>query len=979
MTLHRWLPALAFLGTVALAPPGSAQSIPAGAIAGRITGEAGEPLGSVRVELRSAEGGLSREVRSGSGGTFHFRPVVPGDYEILAERLGYRPVLLRTVPARPGHRIDVEIRLRIAAEAVESADTVAFGGEALAAASRPGADVVMGGLEQRMPQRLGDLSDLVRHSPLGGAGLAVEGLPETMGEVVADGLPFRPARGAATGDGTGMLLFPYRALAGTELAAGRPDVEWPGAAGSIVSTMIPGREQGAGGELGGFFGDQSFYIDDTAPDGIQTWSAGGAGAGFLVDDSAHVRIFGDAASIGSPVGFWRGGVQQYEAVGLDVAPLASNHAGAIDRLNVGGTFDLHFAGDTWIDAVALYGQGEQDFARAAFSGLDLPVSIDARDLLLAASATAGLSDQLALQVRAAFGQSSRDYAARSLVDTDLDGAGIAFGPGLTQLGGDPAYPAVTDRSDVTGLGALHVRSVNHHVKVGFGLELASHERSRVGASDGFYLFSSPADYASRTGVFWGTTGSRPTASFSTQQFFVFGQDTWRVGSGLDFTTGLRYEAELLPKAEITPNQRWQELTGIDNTALRRTAGEVALVAGFDWNVREQHQWRVRGDLAIQIGDVAPELLGEALTYDGRVAATGAVGDVTAPLDLGPRLTILSRELSPPVTTRASLGFSRTLGSGTVLHLSGVFRETDNLPTRADLNLPADAPYRDQYGRPVYGRLERVGQLVYPQPGSNRRFGEFDAVSAISGNATSTYFGVTAALEKRLGYLRTVASYTYSNTRDDWLATPNQLPLDGLDPFPGEDGPADWEDGVSDFDKPHRFTLATEWTLPFAPMVTLGGFWRIESGRPFTPGFGRAIDANGDGVAGNDPAFVDESIEGVQELQGDWECLRTNAGQLAERNSCRLRSQTLLDAWLGIRIPGVGPVVPELRIEALALDGEEVDRVDAALYRLDPTGTLTVDDASGEVNVPLVVNPRFGTRLSPVRELTRFRVSLRMVF
>ena len=49
-----------------------------------------------------------------------------------------------------------------------------------------------------------------------------------------------------------------------------------------------------------------------------------------------------------------------------------------------------------------------------------------------------------------------------------------------------------------------------------------------------------------------------------------------------------------------------------------------------------------------------------------------------------------------------------------------------------LNLPVNATGADQYGRPLYGALRQVGSLVAAVPGSNRRFGEFDAVNAIDG-------------------------------------------------------------------------------------------------------------------------------------------------------------------------------------------------------------------------------------------------------
>ena len=185
----------------------------------------------------------------------------------------------------------------------------------------------------------------------------------------------------------------------------------------------------------------------------------------------------------------------------------------------------------------------------------------------------------------------------------------------------------------------------------------------------------------------------------------------------------------------------------------------------------------------------------------------------------------------------------------------------------------------------------------------------------------------------------------------------------------------WADGTSDFDIPHRATAGFEMALPFAP-AHVGASWQWASGRPFTPGFGRGIDINADGVAGNDPAFVDDDIDGVVGLQDDWDCLRESAGRFVERNACRGPARSLLDAWVGARIPVAG-VDSELRVEALGLMAEGFGVVDTALYRLAP-GDVEVN-SDGVVDVPLMVNDGFGEELGISPEPTRVRISLRIGF
>ena len=978
--------ATSLLALAALGGPAvelGAQSITTGAIAGTVVGVDDLPLGNVHLQLRPVDGGLTMLAEVERGGTFRFPLLELGDYELLAERLGYQPVLLTPLPVRPGRSLSVRVTLEEAVGPVTAPDTVVFSGRALAGGSLAGASRVFGDFElERLPQREADLGEMLRLSSLADQPLQVEGLPAGLSGLVTEGLPFVAAsQSMAAGGPLEALLLPTRAAGQAELLAGRPDVEWPSAAGALLSAMLPSGTSGTSRQLEGLWSGEAIAPDPEIPPGYMNWRVGGSAGGTFAGDSAHISVFGQAQHHEVPVSLWSGRAGSpaaLETAGLDVSSITGLQAGATNRINVGGRFGWRFAGDRWVESLVLFGQGDSDYARAGFTGSHIPGNVDATDLLVGVNAGAALSELVGFQVRVGYGQSTRDRSIDSPVETPFGDAAIAFAPAGVQLTSDPGFPGELQRSTLTGQGTVHLWTPDHHVKVGLGANLNQHDRTHAYARDGLYVFGSPAELADREGVFIGTGGSVASASFTVPELFGYLQDSWRIVPGLDLTTGVRYEVEMLPADDVSSNVRWAELTGLE-AELPESVSDLALVAGFDWDVREQHLWRVRGAVAMQIGDVAPELLAEAITHDGRITATGAVRDVTTPVELGPRLTLLSPDFEPPTTTRASLGISRALGSTAVVHLDGVIRQTTNLPVRSDLNLRARAPFADPYGRPVFGPLERVGRLLYPVPGVNRRFGEFDAVSAISSSASSIYWGVTALLEKRYGWLKAVGSYTYSRTQDDWLLAGGGRSVSGSPLLAGADD--DWAEGTSDFDPPHRLTLASELTLPFADMISVGAFWRLESRRPFTPGFGQAIDANADGVVGNDPAFVDESIEGMQEMIDSWDCLQESVGQFVDRNSCRLSARTLLDAWLGIRIPGIAPgFMPELRVEALALDAEgRGESYDTALFLLDPTGEVVTDPVTGAVDVPLMVNPRFGEPLSLSSEQMRFRISLRMVF
>ena len=445
---------------------------------------------------------------------------------------------------------------------------------------------------------------------------------------------------------------------------------------------------------------------------------------------------------------------------------------------------------------------------------------------------------------------------------------------------------------------------------------------------------------------------------------------------MELIAGIRVTDERLPVDGAQTSAAWFALSGIDNAEAPERARQFSPRLAFLWNVREHNEWIVRAGFGMYNDDASADLLAEHQTHDGALRVRRAFGDLgrwpaapdsaAAPVQ-GPLLTLLGPDFRPPRSTRASFGLSR-IGS-TSLHLSASYRHTDFLPSRRDLNrLPSAAAF-DQYGRPVFGDLMQQGSLLGAAPGSNRRFDGFDIVSAVEATAFSDYWDATALIERRVAQrLRFVASYTFSRTRDDWYAASGGAPFVMFAPQLGDSASASsWADGVSDFDVPHRFTLATELGLglPLAP--TIGLVYRAQSATPFTPGFQPGVDANGD-YAANDPAYIDDTLEGMSALLDEWSCLRDQAGTFAERNSCRGDALHFLDARLALELDfGVGARV---YLDAINLLQTELARPDAALLLVDPDGSIDADPAAASITVPLMVNPRFG---QPVRSIESGRI------
>ncbi|MEP7327285.1 MAG: hypothetical protein ABI836_15145, partial [Gemmatimonadota bacterium] len=128
---------------------------------------------------------------------------------------------------------------------------------------------------------------------------------------------------------------------------------------------------------------------------------------------------------------------------------------------------------------------------------------------------------------------------------------------------------------------------------------------------------------------------------------------------------------------------------------------------------------------------------------------------------------------------------------------------------------------------------------------------------------------------------------------------------------------------------------------------------------------------------NDPAFIDGAIAGTDKLLSDNACLSSQAGEFAARNSCREKAAHSLDLRLAVRLPLQlmgGPV--QLTVDAFNLVSTESGIVDRAVYLVDPSQPLTTN-LSGDVVVPLIANPRFGTLLSRRGEPRLVRFGLKV--
>jgi hypothetical protein len=973
----RW--GAAFLALLVLPVSAVGQSLTRGSVAGSVHDEGGSPVHDVRILLVEQGTGVSREGRSSRTGEFRMAFAPTGEYDLLVERFGYRPLRMEGVSVRSGQRTVLRLTLSPAAPPVDSVEVIRLGAGAL-----PGGDA---GARQwfswemeAFPDARGELRELMRLSTVADSRSGVEGLPGWLGGSVVDGLPSATARHPGWNDeprgSAPLAAFSQAALVTTDA-----DVELPGWAAGYVA----GHSAGGGREF------RTRAVGGWGPAASGTHDALRGRAvvrGPIVSDTAHFLLGVHWNRAASPFeAAWRSGgdtdrlvAAAREVYGVGLEGFEREQAMDGEVLSAFGRVD-------W-----LLGGGHDLSVRGSFTTLPQTSSSlsafhpqhEGRDVSVAATLTSRLSERLSQELRAGYETSLRDYGTDGfgtregrLASTVVTETGLGFGSAT----GAGRFSTSVFRI----VEALHLETGAHALKAGIAADVPSYDQTFAHARGGSFIFAGIDDFVDGTGHFRQSVGSLPVARFRVPLVAVFVQDTWSMAPGVTVTGGVRFETEHLPVGEIDTNDGWLRRTGLDNARLPSRLRRFSPRLGLVWT-DPAGGWTAHATGGLYHNPFIPELLAEAMVGDGRVQGRAGVGslgqwpelpsDEVAPV-VGPTLSLLPEGLASPRTARATAGLSRSMGRATTLQLSGTFRRTELLPRRADLNLavPGGA---DQHGRPIHGNLAHEQGLALAVPGSDRRFNGFDRVWGLNLDGYSEFRGATLALERRLGSGAALfARYTLSETLDNWVGAASGDPEAQLAPFSGLEGGDQWTEARSDFDVPHRAVVGAELRMPIPLAPRLSGVYRYRSGLPFTPGFRDGVDINADGSGRNDPAFLSDQVSGASELFARNDCLRTQLGGFAGRNSCRGEGVHALDARLTLDVVQSGRYTASVLIDGFDLLRSEEGIVDRAVYLVDRD--IPGPDDSGVTTLPLRANPDFGSLLVRRAAVPALRVGVQLNF
>jgi hypothetical protein len=418
-----------------------------------------------------------------------------------------------------------------------------------------------------------------------------------------------------------------------------------------------------------------------------------------------------------------------------------------------------------------------------------------KDYQLTGSAISVLSPRLVNDLR--FQVSSRRAVTR---------AGDTAGPGVEIAGiarfGRP-FDADTSRREtrqqfVDNVSLTRARS---EWKVGVTVNHISLDDDARDGTGGLYVFRSVDDFAAGRSALWRQSFGESRTTFGVMSFGGFLQNQFRVMPRLTLNLGARYDVERLPQPFRTDSNNFSPRLGLA------------------WS--PSNEWVVRAGFGLYYDRLPLAFLNRAIQKDGVrgfeqaafdeqaagiFTATGG-GRALAPFaGIAPSVYRADPRFVTPYSAQSDVGVERLLSQDVTVRADYLFTRGVHLPRTRNINLlpPValtagnaaalgfSSPTPQQLGRPVFG------------PG--RVDPRFDAVYQLEDSASSTYHGLTLALNKRLSNeFELLASYTLSKTIDD---------ASDFDEQPANPYDLRAERALSRQDVRQRFVLSALFDLPF---------------------------------------------------------------------------------------------------------------------------------------------------------------------
>ena len=529
-----------------------------------------------------------------------------------------------------------------------------------------------------------------------------------------------------------------------------------------------------------------------------------------------------------------------------------------------------------------------------------------------------------------------------------------------QFGGNPSLPQLTHTRLLEATDEISWVSDGgaHRYKLG---GLINEDRSSIGTIPnryGTFYFNSLADFeANQPSQFTRTISGRDRLAGSNNAALYLG-DAWRQSPALQMTYGLRLEGTHFPRTPAY-NPEVETLFG-RRTDDAPTEVHLSPRAGFTYMPGARGRgaaggfnaasWIFRGGLGEFRGKISSNLVATAVEATGlpggqsqltcigagvptpdwasyladpstvpdECLAGGPTPPIGAPAGQRRNVTLFESAFGAPKVWRSSLGASRRFFERYSFNVDASFAYGLAQTGSRDLNLDASPKFTlsTENDRPVYvppaAIVPRTGATtinasrVHPQYGSVTEL--TSQLRSASAQVTTTIGGLT------LQGITWSASYTFLRSRDQQNGFGVLGGGFGGGNTAGDPNDVSW--GTSDRERRH--SMLGTLTFPARPWLDITAIGRLTAGQPYTPVV--SGDINGDGSR-NDRAYVYDPTSSV--ISGDTalvngmtrlldnasgrarDCLRSQLGTIAARNSCSTPWTPALDVQINLKPSAFG--------------------------------------------------------------------------
>jgi len=482
----------------------------------------------------------------------------------------------------------------------------------------------------------------------------------------------------------------------------------------------------------------------------------------------------------------------------------------------------------------------------------------------------------------------------------------------------------------------------HRLKVGGSLQRTTDVQRSTNDLLGAFTFASLEDLEANRPERYERALTPREARSGRMDVGLYVGDTWRVSVPLEITIGLRWDRWSLDQRPAY-NPLVEQVFG-RRTDIAPHASAFSPRIGFNYRLNEPGSPAkvLNGGFGVFAGSAPIGLYSSAVRQTGLpdaeqrlicigsavpvpewdryladpsavpdTCADGGPGEPPGLAQRAPSVLLLDPQQSVPKSIRLELGYRTPLP---LAGWTGNFHYRYALGTGLwgyrDLNLDESKTITLAHeGRPFFGDPA----AIVPTTGAvgmatSRRFSEFGNVLELVSDRRSVAHQVTASINGLVGARAQLGvNYSLNFARDQGSGS-----FAGT-PTAGNPNVAEW--ATSNNDRRHALGLTAAYAI--TPEIEVTAMARLSSGAPFTPMV--RGDVNGDG-ANNDRAFVfdprnapDTAIaNGMARLLDNVpdrvrECLTSQFGRIAERNSCRDGWTQSLSMRLGLRpnLPTVG--------------------------------------------------------------------------